>query len=82
MSSNFQKRHYIAIADCFVHTYNVLAVRPSRYWKIERQAVDDALNRIIQTFKRDNWHFDEYRFRRHIIDGTGLDLFGKPFIDK
>ena len=68
--SNFQRRHFIAIANSFVATYNLLALRPSRYWRIEKRAVDESLSDIIQTFKRDNCGFSEFRFRKHIADRT------------
>jgi hypothetical protein len=68
--SNFQRRHFIAIAGAFVSTYNYLAIRPSRYWKIEKRAVDEHLSSVIQTFKRDNYGFSEHRFRKHIADRT------------
>jgi len=68
--SNFQRRHFITIANSFVATYNLLALRPSRYWRIEKRAVDESLNQMIQSFKRDNYGFSEYRFRKHIVDRT------------
>jgi len=69
-NSKFQRRHYIAIANTFVAMYNLLAMRPSRYWKVELRAIDDMLNFTCRTFAYDNYGFDESRFRQHIAKGT------------
>jgi|TARA_R110000824_G_scaffold283693_6_gene472087 hypothetical protein len=68
--SKFQRRHYIAVANTFVSTYNYLTIRPSRYWRLEKRIVDEHLNSMIQTFRCDNYGFSEYRFRKHIVDRT------------
>ena len=74
--SDFQRRHYIHIANNFVAMYNLLALRPSRYYMVELRAIDDMLNYTCRTFSYDNSAFDEIRFRSHIAKGTHHPLRG------
>jgi hypothetical protein len=54
--SDFQKRHYEAVADLLANIYT----------RGPRISVDDLIKEFEELFKADNERFDYERFRNHI----------------